>query len=89
MDARDNVQERAAERQGRFRLYVEGGKRWSNTDPFATEPPAGAKWIEDGPHVMVMNSPDMMALYPHEPDPTQAYVMFPDTPYAHLMIPVK
>jgi hypothetical protein len=68
---------------------LKGGSAASNTDPFATEPPAGAKWIEDGPHVMVMNAPDMMALYPHEADPTQAYVMFPDTPYAHLMIPVK
>jgi hypothetical protein len=33
----------------------------------------------------------MMAMYPggEKPDPTKAYVMFKDTPYAHLMIPVK
>ncbi|WP_442581234.1 hypothetical protein ACSBOB_04325 [Mesorhizobium sp. ASY16-5R] len=72
-----------------FAYMLKGGSGASNTDPFATEPPAGAKWIEDGPHVMVMNSPDIMALYPHKWDPTQPYVMFPDTPYAHLMIPVK
>ena len=72
-----------------FVYMLKGGTAASNTDPFATKPPAGAEWIEDGPHVMVTNSPDMMAVYPHEWNPTQPYVMFPDTPYAHLMIPVK
>jgi hypothetical protein len=32
-----------------------------------------------------------MAGYPRtsDPDPTQPYVMWPGTPYAHLMLPVK
>lgn len=72
-----------------FAYMLKGGSAASNTDPFATKPPEGADWLHDGPHVMIMNAPDMMALYPHEPDPTRPYVMFPDTPYAHLMIPVK
>lgn len=71
-----------------FSYMLMGGTAASNTDPYATEPPAGAQWLEDGPHVMIMNAPAMMALYPHEPDPTQPYVMYPNTPYAHLMIPV-
>ena len=72
-----------------FAYMLKGGDAASNTDPFATKPTEGAEWLHDGPHVMVMNAPDIMALYPHEPDQTQPYVMFPDTPYAHLMIPVK
>jgi hypothetical protein len=72
-----------------FAYMLKGGTAASNTDPFATKPPEGADWIHDGPHVMVMNAPSTMALYPDKPDPTQPYVMFPGTPYAHLMIPVK
>ncbi|RWA63446.1 MAG: hypothetical protein EOQ30_31675 [Mesorhizobium sp.] len=72
-----------------FAYMLKGGSAASNTDPFATKPPKGTSWLHDGPHVMIMNSPALMAMYPHEPDPTGPYVMFPDTPYAHLMIPVK
>ena len=33
---------------------------------------------------------EMATIYPSalDPDPSQAYVMYPGTPYAHLMIPV-
>jgi hypothetical protein len=33
---------------------------------------------------------EMASLYPStmDPDPSQAYVMFPGTPYEHLMLPV-
>ena len=72
-----------------FAYMLKGGDAASNADPYAPRPPADGKWVHDGPHVMVMNAPTIMALYPHEPDQTQPYVMFPDTPYAHLMIPVK
>lgn len=72
-----------------FAYMLKGGDAASNADPYAPRPPADGKWVHDGPHVMVMNAPTIMALYPHQPDQTQPYVMFPDTPYAHLMIPVK
>jgi len=72
-----------------FSYMLKGSTAASNTDPFATKPADGAKWVEDGPHVMIMNSPEMMALYPSEWDGTQPYVMYANTPYAHLMIPVK
>ena len=34
---------------------------------------------------------EMASLYPRtmDPDPSQAYVMFPGTPYEHLMLPVS
>ncbi len=75
-----------------FVYMLQGGTAASNTDPFATQPPAGGKWLEDGPHVMIVNAKDMAAVYPRtgeNPDPTQPYVMWPGTPYEHLMIPVK
>lgn len=75
-----------------FAYMLKGGSAASNTDPYATQPAAGGKWQEDGPHVMIMNAVELNALYPQtgeNPDTTQPYVMFPGTPYAHIMIPVK
>ena len=67
-----------------------GGSDASNTDPFATEPKTGEKWVDTGPHIMIMNIGDHFAGYPTTATNTKApYVMFAGTPYAHLMIPVK
>ena len=67
-----------------------GGSDATNDDPFATKPKEGQAWVDTGPHLMVMNIGDKFAGYPMNHDNTKApYVMFPKTPYAHLMIPVK
>lgn len=73
-----------------FGYMLAGGSDASNTDPFATSPAPGGKWIDTGPHVMVLNIGDAFAGYPTTAANTKVpYVMFPGTPYAHLMIPVK
>jgi hypothetical protein len=67
-----------------------GGSDASNTDPFATTPKSGDKWVDTGPHMMVLNIGDHFDGYPTSATNTKVpYVMFPNTPYAHLMIPVK
>ena len=67
-----------------------GGSDASNTDPFATKPNPADKWVDTGPHIMVLNISDVFAGYPTVATNTKVpYVMFPNTPYAHLMIPVK
>jgi hypothetical protein len=74
-----------------FGYMLQGESAPNNTDPFATEPAAGHEWMVDGPHVMIFNvSQEMLSGYPspEHPDHTQPYVMWPNTPYAHLMIPV-
>jgi hypothetical protein len=42
-----------------------------------------------GPHVMIVGTAarEMASIYPStmDPDPSQAYVMYPGTPYEHLM----
>lgn len=76
--------------QGKVGLayMLQGGSDASNTDPFATAPKQGEKWIETGPHIMVLNAPELNQGYPTEPGNARApFVMFPDTPYAHVMIP--
>ena len=73
-----------------FGYMLQGESSASNSDPFAS-PPANGKWAEAGPHVMIFNAKGAMAGYPKpgdKPDPTQPWVMWQDTPYEHLMIPV-
>jgi hypothetical protein len=73
-----------------FGYMLMGGSDASNTDPFAKTPNSADKWVDTGPHVMILNIGDRFAGYPMTADNTKRpYVMFPGTPYAHLMIPVK
>ena len=73
-----------------FGYMLVGGSDASNTDPFATQPAPGAKWVDTGPHVMILNIGDAFAGYPTTATNTKVpYIMFPNTPYAHLMLPVK
>jgi hypothetical protein len=73
-----------------FGYMLMGGSDASNEDPFAMTPPAGQPWVDTGPHVMVFNIGDRFEGYPTTPaNPKAPWVMFPNTPYAHLMLPVK
>jgi len=74
-----------------FMYMLAGGSDASNTDPYAMAPTETNNWISTGPHVMIVNASDMMSGYPSDPKPdtSKPYVMWPGTPYAHLMIPVK
>ena len=73
-----------------FGYMLVGGSDASNTDPFAMKPAAGGKWVDTGPHVMVLNIGTKFDGYPTTADNTKVpYVMFPGTPYAHLMLPVR
>jgi len=72
-------------------MYMLGGDQGaSNTDPYATAPTATNHWVKTGPHVMILGPAVKSMGYPMttDPDPTKPYVMWPNTPYAHLMIPV-
>jgi hypothetical protein len=74
-----------------FGYMLQGESAANNVDPFAIKPAAGEEWMVDGPHVMIFNVKEMLAGYPQDqhPDHTQPYVMWPNTPYAHLMMPVQ
>jgi hypothetical protein len=76
-----------------FIYMLSGDNGTSNTDPFATEETPNNNWIKTGSHVMIVGAEakSMMAGYPRaaKPDSTKPYVMWPGTPYEHLMMPVK
>ena len=62
----------------------------SNTDPFATEPTQENEWVVTGPHLMLISpDPSTLAGIPTEPSGGGPYVMWPGTPFAHVMIPVE
>jgi hypothetical protein len=64
----------------------EGG---SNTDPYAAEPTDDNEWVVSGPHLMII-VPDnaLLADLPTDPANGGPYVMWRDTPYAHVMVPL-
>jgi hypothetical protein len=72
-----------------FIYMMAGDTGTSNHDAHATDK---SHWVQTGPHVMIVGAAAraMESMYPHamDPDPSQPYVMFPGTPYAHLMLPV-
>lgn len=75
-----------------FIYMLAGDHGTSNTDPYATAKTATNHWVQTGPHVMIVGaSVKSMTGYPRtaDADPTKPYVMWPGTPYEHLMIPVK
>lgn len=75
-----------------FMYMLAGGTDASNTDPYATKPASGNHWIKTGPHVMIVGaSPDFYDNYPKHPDPDTSvpYVMWANTPYEHLMAPIR
>jgi hypothetical protein len=75
-----------------FMYMLAGGTDASNTDPYAEKPTPGNNWVKTGPHVMIVGAePGFYDMYPKDADPDTSvpYVMWPGTPYQHLMIPVK
>ena len=71
---------------------LEGGTDFSNTDPYATKPAANNHWIKTGPHVMIVGADaSFYDNYPKsaDPDTSAPYIMWPGTPYQHLMAPVR
>lgn len=60
----------------------------SNSDPYAKEPDKSDDWVKEGPHLMiVVPDPSMLeGLSTNPNDPV--YVMWKDTPYAHIMVKI-
>jgi hypothetical protein len=69
---------------------LQGDGPVSNTDPFATSKTTDADWVEGlGAHLMILvpnrDALNGISVDAHNGGP---WIMWPDTPYAHLMIPI-
>lgn len=73
-----------------FVYMLAGDQGASNVDPMATAATADNHWVKTGPHVMLVGPSVKSMGYPMtaDADPSHPYVMWANTPYAHLMIPV-
>jgi hypothetical protein len=61
---------------------------FSNSDPYAKDPQKSDDWVKEGPHLMII-APDRAMLEGLSTDPKDpVYVMWKDTPYAHIMVKV-
>jgi hypothetical protein len=73
-----------------FIYMLAGDTGTSNHDAYQRS--SHQHWVQTGPHVMIVGPVVREMLgYPRNADvsdPTQPYVMFPGTPYEHLMLPV-
>ena len=70
---------------------LQGDTPVSNTDPYATEPKPDDDWVAGlGPHLMML-IPDRKTLkdFPTNSKGGGPWIMWPDTDYAHLMIPIE
>ncbi len=70
---------------------LRGDQGASNTDPSATGKTADNHWVATGPHIMIVGTAvkDLGLPDSADADPTKPYLMWPNTPYAHAMIPVS
>ena len=72
-------------------IYMLAGDTGTSNHEAHAPRSARQHWVQTGPHVMIVGPlvKDMPG-YPRGADvadPTQPYVMFPGTPYEHLMLP--
>ena len=73
-------------------LMLQGGAEGrSNTDPFATEATADNEWLPPSGPLIAIIVPHAAALegLPTHPDDGVPWVMYRDTPYAHIMVPIE
>jgi hypothetical protein len=74
-----------------FAYMLQGDTPVSNSDPYAAEPTGPEDWVTDlGAHLMML-VPDKSMLKNISSDHLNGgpWIMWPDTPYAHIMIPVE
>jgi len=73
-----------------FVYMLAGDDGASNTNPYDRAATANNHWVTTGPHVMIVGGSVGSMGYPAaaDADPTKPFVMWANTPYAHLMIPV-
>ena len=86
-DAWQNKKDFAADRIG-ISYMLAGDEGASNIDPYAEGPTDDNEWIVEGPHLMIIAPPGMLDSFPADPQSGGPYVMWKDTPYEHLMVPV-
>jgi hypothetical protein len=72
-----------------FSYMLAGDAGSGNRDPFATGPEDDPTWHISGPHIMILMPDHDYTGVPTDHEYGGPYVMWADTPYAHIMVPVS
>lgn len=64
------------------------GSGVSNSTPYHEHPQSADDYVETGPHLMIIVPKEMLEGITTDPSTGGPYVMWKDTDYAHIMIPV-
>lgn len=72
-----------------YMLKGDIGSGVSNSDPYHPDPKNAADYVETGPHLMIIVPKELLKGMTDDPKSGGPYVMWKDTPYAHIMVPVK
>jgi hypothetical protein len=89
MDAYINQREHVEVTAVGISYMLRGDEGVSNIDPYAVEPTADNEWVTTGPHLMIIvPDPELLEGIPTDPSVGGPYVMWRDTPFVHVMIPV-
>ena len=71
-----------------WKSYILAGEGTALGVSYATDPGKSSDWVKEGPHLMVV-VPDRAMLEGLSTGPNDpVYVMWKDTPYAHIMVKV-
>jgi len=65
------------------------GSGTSNSTPYHEDPKSADDYVETGPHLMVIVPKELLEGMNTDPSTGGPYVMWADTDYAHIMIPVE
>jgi len=60
----------------------------SNSNPAHPDPKSAEDYVETGPHMMILVPRAMLEGITRDPNEGGPYVMWGDTPFAHIMVPV-
>lgn len=67
---------------------MQGDANVSNSNPAAKDPNNGDVWVQEGPHLMIVAPREVLKGISDDPFNGGPYVMWKDTPYAHIMVPI-
>ncbi|MBV1787802.1 hypothetical protein KQ940_07005 [Marinobacterium sp. D7] len=71
-----------------FSYMLQGDGGVSNSDPYHADHASAEDYIKEGPHLMIVVPKAALGGITTDPHAGGPYVMWGDTPYAHIMIPV-
>jgi len=72
-----------------YMLKGDIGSGVSNSTPYHPDHKNADDYTETGPHLMIIVPKEMLKGITRDPKSGGPYVMWGDTPYAHIMVPIK